>query len=712
MFFLCKNIVMNYAEVSFRQKSFGKDSFTFKIPTSLQDRLQVGQIAEVPFRNSKKKGLIIDINNKEPSFETRPVLRPLTPPLLSEKQLELAYWLSKYYFTSFSRVISLFIPQKIWNSDGLAPVKTFLKLNKEEKLRGEKQKTVINYLKNSGVSEINQVREETGASSAVLKNLLEKGIIKKVFEEKFTEQKIEIKKKHKLDENKKSAYESLKKSKKSLLFGQPGTGKSFLIRYLSAEIADSKKQALILAPEISLTFEMLRKNKEFFESKNILVFHSRLTEREKIEAYWKVKKNEVKIILGSRSALFLPFADLGLIAVEEEHDNSYKNDQSPRYRTNDFAEKIADLYGAKLVLSSATPAVETFYKAKNSEIDLIKLENKKNQPKISIIDIKGNKHSPLSHDLIKKIGENLEKKKKIILFLNRRGMHSVAFCKDCGSSQKCPYCQISLVHHKKQDQDFLFCHHCGRVFYMPEKCEFCQGTKLDFFGFGTQKIEQLIKNQFPMAKILRADRDNAIKKGNIESIFKEFFAGSADILIGTQIVTKGFDSDQIGLVGVVLADTSLQVPDFRSEEKTFQILTQVIGRTNRGNNDGEALVQTLMPNSKIIQEIVNNNYEKFYKRIIDERKKFTLPPFRRIAKLIIREDNQQKAFLKARKIEEKIKKIINKEETVCTAPPLTPFKYGKFNVNIFVYSSDPEKILAKLNTQNLIIDLDPMDITY
>lgn len=709
----------HYAEVSFRQQAFGMESFTFLIPETLENRIQVGQIVEVPFRNIVKKGLVINITKEKPAFETKPISKPLTPPLLTAKELEIARRIAKSAWCPLSKALALLLPEKIWLSDGLPPVRVFLQLAtppapetaKKPVIKGKKQLAVLDYLRTSGASDIRLVQAETGASSAVFRTLLEKNLIQKVFREKFPAKTLPKIPLTPLNDSQKAAHEIIKKHPQTLLTGKTGSGKSFLLRQIAAEALNEGKTVLYLVPEIALTFEALRKAQEAYGKDNIAVFHSRLSEGEKAALWWRVKTGEAKIVFGSRSALFLPFPALDLIIIEEEHDSSYKNDQAPRYHAHKVAEILRETYQAKVVLTGATPSLETFHRATEGAISLAKLSaEQKDEREIEIVDMRDEllsaNPSPLSRLLKKQIGETLTQGKKVLLFLNRRGFHSTLFCRECGNALRCNFCHITLTHHRKGAKEYLLCHHCGRITLAPPRCLACGSPRLTFFGAGTQKIEDLVKTEFPEAKVLRADRDSTQKKADFQNILREFFDGEGQILVGTQIIGKGFDSAEIGLVGVILADTSLQIPDFRAREKTFQLLTQAIGRVR---HKGHIVIQTFLPQNDVIQKIAAGDYENFYTHELAEREKLALPPFRRIAKLMFVHHIKEKAFAAARKAEARLKKLLTENEEVFLAPALIPFKHGKYHINVFLYSPAPEALLSKINLTEARVDIDPVD---
>ena len=498
--------------------------------------------------------------------------------------------------------------------------------------------------------------------------------------------------------------------KRVLLFAPPATGKSFLLRRRAAEILSENQNAqiLFLSPETGLIFELEKKLREIFPEEILATFHGKISESQKAENFWKIKTGAAKIVCGSRSALFLPFENLAAIFVEEFHDGSFKNPAAPRFRTERAAELLAENFRAQLVFSSATPTFEKFFAAQNGRFFFTKIDSK-NLPKqkVEIVDLKneiGAKNfSPLSRILCQKLAKNFAENKKAILFLNRRGLNSAMVCRDCGESLRCHFCRVALAHHHKNNENFLLCHQCSRVFRVPEKCPNCRGVKLKFFGFGSQKIETILQEKFPNAKIFRADGDTK----NLREVLENFFASKNGILIGTQIVTKSFDDAEVGLVAAILADADWQIPDFRSNERAFANLTQLAGRVARGG--GEVVFQTLNSRNNLISDAAAGDFEKFFTREIEIREKFFLPPFSRGMKLIFANSKKEISFSRARTTAQKIQKFLHKPEKVFVAPALSPRKFGKFFVHVLLFAKNPREILRKVNLAGARVDFDPTE---
>ena len=398
------------------------------------------------------------------------------------------------------------------------------------------------------------------------------------------------------------------------------------------KVLDEKKTAIVLVPEISLTPQMLDRFIARFGVDEIAVLHSKLSIGERHDEWEKIKEGKAKILIGARSAIFAPIKNIGIIIIDEEHDSSYKSESTPKYNAKEIAKKIAKENKCPLVLGSATPDLVTFYNTQNGKIQLLILKKRANLsslPKIQIIDLKqelanGNR-SMLSMELYQSIENNLKDKKQTILFLNRRGYSTFIMCRNCGYTAKCKNCNISLTYHSYEKK--LKCHYCGYEEKIVTICPNCKSDKIRYFGTGTQKLEQEINKQFINATTVRMDVDTVTKKNSHEKILNEFREKNIDILIGTQMVVKGHHFPNVTLVGVIAADSSLNIDDYRANEKTFQILTQVAGRAGRDNLQGKVIIQSYNPENFAIQCSQKQNYEMFYDTEIELRKQLKYPPF-------------------------------------------------------------------------------------
>ena len=623
--------------------------FDYKIPKELEDVLEVGSRVLVPFANFKKleQGYIIKIKPTT-EFEVKEI--SALDENLSKEKIELARWMARKYFCNVSECVKLMLAPGTKNKEKRITEKkvkfVYLNIPKEEinieELKGEKQKKAIKFIiKNEGMtySEIMQILD---VSRETINSLITKNYIKleemKIDRNPLALKNIERSEKLKLTDEQENAFIKIAKAmdeninEQFLIYGITGSGKTEIYMQLIEKAVKENKSAILLVPEISLTPQMIDRFISRFGKEGIAVLHSRLSIGERHDEWMRIKENKAKIVIGARSAIFAPAQNLGLIIIDEEHDSSYKSESSPRYNAKEVATEIAKLNKCPLVLGSATPDINTFFYTQKNKITLLKLTkraNESNLPKVTIVDLKkelayGNK-SMISNILYKEIKENLKSKRQTILFLNRRGYSTFIMCRECGYTVKCPNCNISLTYHSYENK--LKCHYCGHEEKNISKCPNCGSDKIRYFGTGTQKLEQEIKKIFPKASTIRMDVDTVTKKNSHEEILNKFKDENIDILIGTQMVVKGHHFPNVTLVGVVAADGSLNIDDYRASERTFQILTQVAGRAGREKIPGKVIIQTYNPDNFSIEFAREQNYDKFYETEIELRKQLNYPPF-------------------------------------------------------------------------------------
>ena len=447
----------------------------------------------------------------------------------------------------------------------------------------------------------------------------------------------------KLNDAQQRVFEDILSDKRtSLLYGITGSGKTRVYIELIRRMQSMKKASIVLIPEISLTYQTVRELARYLGDR-VAVMHSRLSEGERYEQYMKAARGEIDVMVGPRSALFTPFSNLGLIIIDEEHERTYRSDTSPRYDTREAAEKRAAMAGAKLLLGSATPSMESYKKALDGVYALHKLKVRAYSgamlPKIHVADLRkelaeGNR-SIFSRELAGLIEDRLDKKEQIMLFLNRRGYANFVSCRSCGKAVKCPHCDVSMTAHNswykgnsagEKKAALLSCHYCGYTAPMPLRCPECGSQFIAPFGTGTEKLEQFVKKAFPTARVLRMDADTTSKKGSFEKILSSFRAGKADILIGTQMIVKGHDFPKVTLVGIVAADLSLNSPEYDASERTFQLITQAAGRSGRGKVPGDVVIQTYDPSHYAVSCAARQDFESFYEREISYRRLMQYPP--------------------------------------------------------------------------------------
>lgn len=477
-----------------------------------------------------------------------------------------------------------------------------------------------------------------------------------------------------------------------LLHGVTGSGKTEVYLQAMARTLDAGRQGIILVPEISLTPQTVSRFVNRFGRDAVAVIHSKLTPQQRSVEYRKIESGQVKLVIGARSAIFAPFRDIGLIVIDEEHETSYKSDKSPKYDAIEVAVKRAMVHGAAVVLGSATPSVQDYYRCSKGLFTLLELPARYNDvplPEVSVVDmvdeLKHGNRSLFSKELADDMAECLGKKKQVILFLNRRGYAAFVSCRDCGTVVKCPECGISMTYHK--DASALICHYCGRKAAVPEKCPECGSQMIGRFGAGTQQLEEKCRELFPEASVERLDLDTAGARGNLENVLRSFAKGKTDVLIGTQLIAKGLDFSNVGLVGIMSADVSLNIPDFRSAERSFQLMTQAAGRAGRGREQGKVVIQTCQPEHPAIISAAKQDYQRFYEGELAVRKAVGYPPFSDIFQIVISDENAEKAEKSAERCAKWLRAKVP-DGTAVLGPAISPINSigGKYRFQLLVKS--------------------------
>ena len=635
--------------------------FTYKIPENLRGVVKEGSRVKVPFGigNNVTQGFVMSIFHELSENDNIDKIKSIIclcdkVPILRDVDLKIIKDMRERYLCTYIECIRVFIPSGILKGQKFKEEdKVFLGRPLDGKYLNEKYENIYNIVyKNNGSYNKSALSKKFNISLSSINTMLKYGFLSLNSEivARFDERDYKEYCEKKLNYNQQIVFNDILscKQNKFLLHGITGSGKTEIYMHLVSHMLKEGKDSIVLIPEISLTPQMVERFKGRF-GKDIAVFHSRLSEGERFDQWMRVFNSEVKVAIGARSAIFLPFKNLGLIVIDEEHENSYKSDSDPKYNAKEIAFLRNQYENCTVLLGSATPSVVTYNLCENNKIKLLKLSKRADGaslPKAEVVDmreelIKGNR-SILSFKLQDYIKECLDRKEQIILFLNRRGYSTFVSCRKCGYVFKCKNCDISLTYHSRKN--FLSCHYCGYIEPIQRVCPKCGSKYVKYFGTGTEKLEEEIKRIYGSARVLRMDYDTTRTKGSYEKIYTSFKEGRGDILIGTQMVAKGLDFKNVTLVGVITADLSLNIPDFRSQERTFQLITQVSGRAGRSDKPGRVIIQTYMPEEYSIQKSIENDYEGFYNKEIFMRKLMNYPPFSNI--LVVYLSSKEESIIK------------------------------------------------------------------
>ena len=643
-------------------------SYQYLVPDELITRAVIGALVEIPFGRGNRviKGYIIGLS-MTPKFDVKLIKSILNVPsegiVIESHLIHLAYWIKDTFGGTMNDALKTVIPVKR-TVKSLKRRKVRLILSKEsanDKLEEfEKKHNVARARLLKELIKLNELDYEIvinklNISRPTLKALEELNIIEVISETiyrnpikgKNTDERVVS-----LNEEQKNIVEDIKKEYDAgikntyLIHGITGSGKTEVYMELIEHVISLGKQVIMLIPEIALTYQTVKRFYVRF-GERISIMNSRLSAGERYDQYLRAKNNEIDIIIGPISALFTPFSNLGLIIIDEEHEGSYKSETPPKYHAREVAVKRASMVGASVILGSATPSLEAYHKSLKGEYKLYKLNKRAGQgilPKVHIVDLreelKKKNKSIFSEKLKELIFDRLNKKQQIMLFINRRGYAGFVSCRSCGHVMKCPHCDVSLTSHNNGE---LVCHYCGYHEPMVHNCPVCTSRFIAAFGTGTQKVEGLLKSEFPGARVLRMDTDTTSNKNSHEKILSSFANQEADILVGTQMIVKGHDFPNVTLVGIVAADLSLYANDYRASERTFQLLTQAAGRAGRGKEPGEVVIQTYNTNHYSIINASKNDYEGFYKDEMTYRTLLEYPPASHILAVLVTSKEDEKA---------------------------------------------------------------------
>lgn len=661
-------------------------TFTYSVPEPMVAQVRMGVRVLVPLGRSKTyTAMAVRLHSEKPEFETRPIIQVIdAEPVLIEQQLRLWQWISTYYMSPIGDVFKAALPAGLKAEENYRP-KTVRCVTLPANLRSEQSlhmaltilkralkqhQTFSTYLQLSHWSEIDgetppahiaeiacdELQNAANASDAVLRQLIQRNFLELYHREvgrlnttgEYHPERIQP-----LSPAQQAAEDSIREqfNEKNvvLLHGVTSSGKTEIYIHLIKKAIDEGKQVLYLLPEIALTVQMTRRLQNVFGSR-LGIYHSKYSDAERVEIWKKQLSSEpYDVILGARSAVFLPFTRLGFVIVDEEHETSFKQqDPTPRYHARSTAIMLARMYeGAKVLLGTATPSMESYHNACTGKYGYVQLTTRYKDvamPEIRVVDTKDLYHRKMmrgafSPDLLEAMRTALRNKKQVLLFQNRRGFAPMVECKVCGWVPKCKNCDVSLTYHRSMN--LLTCHYCGYTYPVPKQCPNCESTELLGRGYGTEKIEDRVRELFPEARIARMDLDTTRSAGAYGRIIDDFSCGRTDILIGTQMITKGLDFSGVTVVGILNADTMLNYPDFRAYEQAFQMLSQVSGRAGRRDERGLVILQTKSADLPVIQQVVAGNFQTFARDLLEERSMFRYPPFYHLVYVYLRHRNEQ-----------------------------------------------------------------------
>lgn len=731
---------MKYASALVNIKGLGVKTFSYLIPDEMKDKIRIGQAILVPFgRQGLINAFCVGFSDYLPGdFKVKKINKILDEtPLFSIEYLKLLEWVANYYCCDVVTVLNAAIPLKlIEKASKTEQIIEFVKFDGATK----RQVQVLELLQKSGKMPLILFEKYAKTTRATIKKLEQTGCIKLIQEELYRNplDVLRITEREPLFElsgDQKKVYEGIKNKisggNEILLHGVTASGKTEVYFKLIDDTIKSGKNVLFLAPEIALASQLTKRLAKKFGTKDVAIWHSSISDGERYDVWQKLYKDEIKILAGARSAVFAPLKNIGLIIIDEEHEGAYKQTTpAPRYDARTVARKLSEFHNCPLLLGSATPDIATYYRAVNSGnlFELKKRYNDAKVPPVTVINMQEHGRAAyrnvLSMPLQTEIKETLSKGQQVILLINRRGFSTFTQCQACGHVIQCPNCAIPMIWHSKDQM--LKCHYCNHAEYFPDVCPECGSDAFKNSGTGTQKIEQYVKELFPENNVERIDSDILVRKGEHIRLLEKFQRGDIDILVGTQMIAKGLDNPNVTLVGVISADASFNLPDFRASERGFQLLTQVAGRAGRGEFAGKVLFQTYNPDFYALESAKSQNYREFYDTEIAAREEFDYPPFSQIIRLILSSQNNFRAEKSAQEIALRLCIMIEKYgiserlDILGPTPCVIERINGQYRFQILIknkmsgkghqfVSSFLNKVIMPKDIK-LAIDVDPLDI--
>ena len=680
-------------------------TFTYKIPENIN--VKIGNKVKVQFANKEIYGIVTDIKDSTELDNVNEIISVVNPDIsLNEELLKLGYYIKENTFCTLIKAYQTMLPSslKVKNiNSNYNKYDEYIELDQEENIikeyiennkRSKSQIDILNRLLNKEILK----KEDVSLS---YKKLLELHLIKIKKVRKYRiNNNIDKNKLYKLTNNQEVVVNNVDLNSNNiyLLYGITGSGKTICYIDLINKVIKKNKTAIMLVPEISLTTQMVNRLYNSFGN-DVAILHSGLSDGEKYDEYTKINNGLVKVVVGTRSAIFAPLKNIGLIIIDEEHSSTYKQENNPRYNTIDIAKWRNNYNNCPLILGSATPSLESFARAKKGVYKLLTLTSRVGNyelPEINIVDMSlemKKRNMLFSEELIKEIINTLENKKQVMILLNRRGFSTFVSCQNCGYTYKCPHCEITLTYHKSSNN--LRCHYCGYTKLNSNICPECKEDAIRSFGTGTERIEEELNKLFPSARVLRMDADTTTKKGSHEKYINMISNKEVDIIVGTQMISKGLDFPNINLVGVINADETLNIPDFRSNEKTFSLLNQVSGRAGRSGIKSKVIIQTFNPDNKIFEYLKNNDYISLFNNEMNIRKKLNYPPYYYILGIKICSKDYELASKHSIKISNYLKNNINETSIILGPSTSNIFKLN----NIYRF-----QIIIKYKFDNKLFD--------
>lgn len=687
--------------------------WSYEMPPDLS--VAVGQRVRIPFGRTQSNGIVTRLreeNDVDKKLALKPILGVVEPyPLLSPYMVELGLWMAQEYLCFPMQAYKAMLPRSIrlkpWVHFMAEEVCSVVAPRQNSRHSKSRKQQLWELLQNRGPMLKRELLAERPEMRSALRDLVKEGSVALSYRDKS--QSPHLIKSHPspytLNEEQADAVNKIwagSIGSKWLLEGITGSGKTEVYLQLIDKTIQQGKQVLVLVPEIALTPQTVLRFQTRFGDR-VGLWHSSLTDRDRALTWQAARQGELTIVVGVRSAIFLPFEQLGLIVLDEEHEGTYKQEEHPRYHTRDVAFWLADHIGAKVILGSATPALETAFFARQNVIGWIRLTRRIGQrtlPPVEIVDMRqelqdGN-HSIFSRALQHELTQVLSRSEQAILFLNRRGYASFVMCRDCGQAVQCPNCAVTLTYHQNQNQ--LVCHYCFFSMDPPKLCTHCGSRRIRYFGAGTERVAEEVHKLWPAARVLRADRDTLNSRQSYFQLYQDFMAQRADVLVGTQMIAKGMDFSQVSVVGIVAADVALHLPDFRRSERTFQLLVQASGRTGRGEIPGKVVVQAYEPEHFAIQSAKTHSYDGFYRQEIEYRKELGYPPYGNLWLLEVAETSDDRAQRTISRIADKVHVLASMGlQILGPAPAPLPKVRGRFRYHIMLKGPKTPEIIAVLS---------------